>query len=261
MQKPKHLDIEYASQFKDRSIVDAYHHRPAYPAEVFTILTNLMAGGPRAVLDVGCGTGDLARNLAPLVERVDAVDFSQNMIEKGKSLPGGDHPNLNWIYGRVEEVPLHPPYALVTAGESLHWMEWDIVLPLFRKILVPGGYLAIVGRIGNPKPWDAELRAIIPQFATNKDYQPYDLIEELELRGLFQKRGEIHTTPVPFVQSVDNYIESFHSMNGFSRDRMGEEMATAFDDAVRNAVSSFQKDGQLTMSVSGGVVWGIPGRI
>ena len=139
--KPSHLGLKYAEQFKDPSLVAVYHRRRPYPDEAISKLVALVTGEPRTSLDVGCGTGDLARRLVHHVERVDAVDFSFPMIDKGRTLPGGDHPRLNWIYGRVEEVALRPPYALITAGESLYWMKWEIVFPLFQCILTPGGIL------------------------------------------------------------------------------------------------------------------------
>jgi ubiquinone/menaquinone biosynthesis C-methylase UbiE len=133
--KPSHLGLKYAEQFKDLSLVEVYHYRRPYPDEAINKLVALVTDEPRTILDVGCGTGDLARRLVNQVDRVDAVDFSAPMIEKGRMLPGGDHPRLNWIYGRVEEITLQPPYALITAGESLHWMAWEIVLPRFQRIL------------------------------------------------------------------------------------------------------------------------------
>jgi len=63
---------------------------------------------------------------------------------KGKQLPGGDHPHLHWLCGRVEKIALKLPYALITAGVSLHWMDWQIVLPLFCELLMPGSYLAVI---------------------------------------------------------------------------------------------------------------------
>ena len=36
--KPKHLGPDYADQFKDRSVADAYVNYPPYPAEVFEVL-------------------------------------------------------------------------------------------------------------------------------------------------------------------------------------------------------------------------------
>ena len=89
-------------------------------------------------------------------------------------------------------------------------------------------------------------------------YRPYDLIEELEKRGLFAKRGEIHTPPVTFLQSVPDYIESIHSRNGFSRDRMPPAGAAAFDAEVARLVSPWTKDGLLELQITGRVVWGLP---
>ena len=121
--KPRSFAAHYASHFKDAGIIEAYHHRPPYTAELFEILSDLIVDTPRVVLDAGCGPGDIARGLVDYVERVDAVDFSKGMIEKGRDLPGGTRPVVNWILGRMEDVALSPPYSLVTAGDSLGWME------------------------------------------------------------------------------------------------------------------------------------------
>ena len=69
--KPKHLGQEYASQFQDQSVVDAYRHRPPYPPQTFEILAGLIRSEPKIVLDIGCGTGKIARGLAP--DRIEIV--------------------------------------------------------------------------------------------------------------------------------------------------------------------------------------------
>lgn len=256
-QKPEHIEAAYAESFKDASVVEAYRYRPPYPAEVFALLLELLRGESRRVLDVGCGTGKIARNLVEHVEQVDAVDFSQRMIEQGKRLPNGAHPGLRWLYGRVEDVALEPPYGLVTAAASLHWMDWHVVLPRFQEALGAGGYLAIVGYETEPDPWSL-LSEIIPQYKTTPDYQSYDLIGELEQRGLFTKVGEKRTAPVSFVQSVDDYVESYHSRSGFSRERMGPEHATVFDRGARKILSNSYSDGMIPFQVFSDVVWGLP---
>jgi trans-aconitate methyltransferase len=256
--KPKHLGPEYAAQFTDAAIVAAYHHRPPYPAGVFDILAALAIDEPRAVLDIGCGTGDVARPLAAKVARLDAVDRSTAMIEKGRGLPGGDRPNLAWIVGDAEDAPLRPSYALITAGESLHWMAWEIVMPRFQRALTPRGCLALVSRTEAPPPWRERLGPIIQRYSTNRDYQPYNIVDELERRALFQKLGVESTAPVAFTQSITSYIESFHSRNGLSRDRLTAAAAAAFDDEVRRLVTAFCGDGEVTLQITGRVVWGRP---
>jgi SAM-dependent methyltransferase len=256
--KPKGLTEAYAAQFQDEAVVAAYPNRPPYPDAVFRQCVELIGSGPPAVLDLGCGTGDVARRLAPLVGHVDAVDLSQRMIALGKTLPGGDAPNLRWVVGRAEDAPLVPPYGLVTAGESMHWMAWEVVLPRVREALVPGALLAMVARGEDRSPWRDALSTLISRYSTNKDFRPYDVIEELTRRNLFAERGRRVFDALPFEQPVSAYVESIHSRNGFSRDRMAPEDAAAFDEAVRALVTPFAREGMLRLEVGGEMVWGEP---
>ena len=102
--KPSHYSADYAAWFQDPLVIAAYPARPPYPEQVFELLASLVLDAPRAVVDVGCGPGDLARPLAPLVERVDAVDFAAGMLELGQSLPGGDASNVRWIHAGGRSV-------------------------------------------------------------------------------------------------------------------------------------------------------------
>jgi len=257
--KPKHLGPEYAAQFADDSVAGAYHHRIPYPPDVFAILAGLLGDGPRAVLDVGCGTGEIARPLLPLVDRVDAVDPSAAMIARGRALPGGDNPRLRWIVGRAEDAPLDPPYGLITAGSSIHWLDWDVALPRFRSLLASQGYLALLYPEARPVPWAAELQHIIDRYSTNRDYAPYDIVAELTARGLFHVRGTQVTAPIAFTQPLAAYIESFHAMNGFSRERMTPQAAADFDAAVRALVGPFCPTGQVRLEAMATVTWGVQG--
>jgi len=258
--RPEFWGARHSERFTDPSIIAAYRHRPPYPEALIERLVALITDEPRAVLDVGCGPGNLARPLLRHVARVDAVDVSPGMIAMGKSLPDGNDPRLHWFIGSAEETPLRPPYALVTAGASLHWMDWAVALPRFADALTPNGVLAIVGVDEADEPWTPAIRAIIPRYSTNPDFAPLDLIGELERRGLFEKRGEYITEPQPLVRSVDDFIEWFHSMSSFSRDRMTPEAVAAFDAALRDAVAPYVRDGLLDTHVIGRMTWGRPLR-
>jgi SAM-dependent methyltransferase len=257
--RPARWSPEVGEAFQFRGVASAYRHRPTYPPAVFDVLIGLVAGEPRAVLDLGCGTGNVARPLAPLVDRVDAVDVSAAMVEEGKRLPGGDHARLTWIVGRAEDAPLRPPYALVTAGESLHWMEWDVVLPRMRDALTPDGLLAIVD-VSFVGGWGQEVVELLKRYNTLKEWSSgFDLVAVLEQRGLFQVQGRTQTEPVPFRQSVDEYVESFHARATLSRERMGSDDAAAFDAAVRRVVVDRGGE-EVELDVVGEVIWGNPLR-
>ena len=256
--KPEHFGTYYAEAFKDQQVVEAYRYRPPYPQEVFALLASLVIDEPGAVLDVGSGSGDIARPLVELVERVDAVDFSQNMIAKGKQLPNGNHAQLHWIYGKVEEVALAPPYALITAGSSIHWPAWEIAFPRFHQMLTPNGSLALIYRRILPMPWESEIRKILARFSDRQDHRGSNAIKELEARGFLQKLGEKETAPIPFSQSLADYIEGLHSRSGFSRERMGQQKAADLDQQVKTLLQPFHQDGILPLQVVASVTWGKP---
>jgi len=267
--KPSHLSGDYGAWFKDPLIAAAYPARPPYPEAAIQLLAGLAVDAPRAVLDVGCGTGDIARHLAPLVERVDAVDFSTAMVERGQQLPGGQAENLHWILRALEEVPLAASYALVTAGESLHWMDWPVVLPRFAELLTPNGVLAIIER-----DWEhvasmrERLLPIVERYSPVRDYVQYDMVAGLEQRGLFIRLRRQRTVPEPWLPTVDEYLECRHSQRGLSRTHMGPEAASAFDSAIRVALDELcqqgevnQRDGRLQLTVDATVTWGKPVRL
>lgn len=259
LRKPDFLGPQVASAFQDPSVVMAYQYRPTYPASVFDLLAELVIDSPRHVLDAGCGTGLLARHLVERVDRVDAVDISERMIEQGKRLPQGDDPSLTWSVGRIEEVPLHPPYALITTGDSLHWMDWEVVLPRFARFLTPHGSLAILGVNQLPPPWSTDLSLICQRYTTVPDKQvSYDFIKVIENGGLFQSVERRRTEPVGFTQSLEDYIESFHGRASFSRDRMLRANAAAFDAHIRALVSPFCQKGAVSLQIVTEIVWGKP---
>ncbi len=258
MQRPAHLTETNAGRFKSRSVVDHYHLRLPYPDETYEILANLMSESLQIVLDVGTGTGPIARHLVEFVDRVDALDYSAAMVERGKSMPNGDHPRLNWIIGPAETAPLNPPYSLIIAGDSLHWMDWDVVFARFAQALSQEGYVVITGRNEVNLPWQAELVELIPRYSLIRNFERFNLADELQKRDLFELVGSQLTQPESNLQSVEDYIGSWHSRSSFPLDVMKPEDALAFDNALREMVASYASDGMLELSTQADLTWGRP---
>ncbi len=268
---PGHTDTDYGGWFQDELIVEVYDRRPPYPEELIRLLadlagpTDLAGDAPhRAVLDIGCGTGELARRLAPLVDRVDAVDRSAAMLARGRELPGGDSPKLRWSQGTAEDAELDPPYALITAGQSLHWMDWDVALPRLARAAVPNAVLAVVERSWDgPPAMSSRLGEIFARLSPVREYRRRDVPGELERHGHFTKLGERVCGPEAWHPTVEEFVEARHSQVGGSRTHMGEATVAEFDRAVRDLLDDLVAAGEirrvgdrLDLRVEGQITWG-----
>ncbi len=107
-------------------------------------------------------------------------------------------------------------------------------------------------------PWFDEVQTLIERYSTNRAYQSYNLIAELEQRGLFEQHGVHLSEAVSFEQSVESYIESIHSRNGFSRDRITHQAATDFDAEVRGLLVERCPDGTVQFNLVARIVFGRP---
>jgi SAM-dependent methyltransferase len=264
--KPRHLGPEYGAQFADPSVVAAYPKRPPYPEAVFDLLAEFAGERPRTVaLDLGAGTGDITWRLAKRVAEVDAVEPSNEMIAAALARNQNSEEvatNVRWFASTAEDFEAPRRYSLVVAGESLHWMEWDRLLPRIAGLLEPDGVLAVVvDRILTDLPWRDALLELISDYSTNQVYQRFDLAAELTSRGLFRERGRRTCIEPSFSQSVHDYVESFHSRNGFSRDRMDAAATARFDAEVLRLVLRHCPGGIVSGAVQSTVFWGSPSEL
>ncbi|MFC6084180.1 class I SAM-dependent methyltransferase [Sphaerisporangium aureirubrum] len=123
-------------------------HRPPYPAELIGGLAVTFGLGPgTGVLDLGCGSGQLALPLSRTGSVVWAVDPDPDMIAEGvREQAEGGYGDVRWILGRGEALrPAGlPGLRLCTMGASFHWMDRDLVLKTLDEMIEPDGGVALV---------------------------------------------------------------------------------------------------------------------
>ncbi|MER7250240.1 class I SAM-dependent methyltransferase [Kribbella sp. NPDC000426] len=250
---------ELATTFQQEAVAKAYQHRPPYPDEVFDRLEALITDEPRRVLDIGAGEGAIARPLAPRVEHVDAIDFSAPMVEAGRERPGGDRSNITWQVNAIETADLEGPYALVTAGASIHWMPWEETFARIVPHLTPNAQLVVIEHGPVEMPWWDGVVAAIQLHSRKKDHDPkYSVVEAIRDRGLLELNGTVLTAPVTYHQKVADYVEQFHSTSSLARDLMTPEEAADFDARVEEAVRPYATDGVLALKIQAELSWGRP---
>lgn len=116
--------------------------RPGYPDVLYDVLEELVGGlGGMAVADVGAGTGIATAALAARGADVVAVEPSLAMVGR-LGLPA--------VSARAEALPLRSASVeLLTCAQAWHWVEPALAVSECRRVLRPGGHLALWWNISN----------------------------------------------------------------------------------------------------------------
>lgn len=100
------------------------------------------------VADIGCGTGNAAEVLAPLVTKVVAIDQSEAMLSAArKRLKGVE--NVEFVRGDVEKLPLKDAsvHAAVCVLVLHHIEDPTVACREMARVLKPGGVCLIVDMV------------------------------------------------------------------------------------------------------------------
>ncbi len=138
---------------------DYERFRPSYPEAA---IRYLLAGlpEPTQVADIGCGTGISARLLAAAGAEVVGVEPNGPMRERALAAAGGPR----YVEGTAEATGLADDSVdLVVCAQSFHWFDGEPALAEFRRILKPGGRLALMWNmrqdaVGFGKPYAAVVK-------------------------------------------------------------------------------------------------------
>ncbi len=118
---------------------------------------------PNTIIDLGCGTGLLTRELVKDGRRVIGIDPSAQMLEHGKQQPGGE--KIEWILGDSAQLgqlfvdsKSTADLAIMTSNVAQVFLddgEWQATLNNLAKALKPGGTLAFESRNPVAKGWES----------------------------------------------------------------------------------------------------------
>ncbi len=137
---------EHTERFSGR-VKEYAQFRAGYPAgEIRELLCNAcgLEAGWR-VADVGAGTGMLATVFLEGGNEVVAVEPNAAMRAACEELQGR-YPALEVVDGTAERTGLNEgSVRLVAAGRAFHWFEPEETAREFRRVLEPGGWVALVG--------------------------------------------------------------------------------------------------------------------
>lgn len=104
-------------------------------------------------LDVGCGTGDLARLLATRATSVHAIDSAQAIVAQARELTTPSAPVSYTVADALTGIPAGS-YDVITCVATIHHLTFTEALTCFRQHLAPGGTLIVIGLAHAQTPTD-----------------------------------------------------------------------------------------------------------
>jgi SAM-dependent methyltransferase len=128
-----------------RTADDYSRHRAGFPDELADRLARLGIGGPgQDVVDLGTGTGSLARLFALRGATVTGVDPAAPLLDKARLLDARVGVEVRYVEGAAERTGLADDSAdVVTAGQCWHWFRAAEATAEVRRLLRPGGTVVI----------------------------------------------------------------------------------------------------------------------
>lgn len=229
--------------------VEFYDYREPYPSVFFDVVAKRLALRlDAALLDIGCGPGNLAIGFAPFVGNCTAIDPESQMLQAARKAASEAGVNVTFLQTRLEDLPLpNNAFDFVTIGRALHWLDRDTALPLLERILPVGGQLAICGSTGSKSPaneWFESYKRVRNAWSNEDNEARYKIdMDAWFAPSRFRRIDDIR---VPYNQKVtiDDLIKRALSFSTSSPAVLREKQQK-FEQELCAALEPFARDGEL----------------
>ena len=134
------MDIQFGKTAQDYA-----RHRAGFPPVLMERLTPFNIGLPgQRVLDIGTGTGTLARLFALQGSDVQAIDPSPELLEQAQLLDQAADVEIAYSVGQAEKSGLKGgQFDIIAAGQCWHWFDAPAACHEIKRLLKPGGRILI----------------------------------------------------------------------------------------------------------------------
>ena len=225
------------------------------------------AAGAGRLLDLACGTGQLAFALRPWFAEVWAADQEPDMVEvvaaKAAAEAGSGGGRVRPVVVSAESLDAPPGYfSLVVIGNAFHRLRRDLVAGRAHGWLQPGGFLALCwsmsGQLGS-RDWQHAFNALLGRWRAElgvEDRVPAHWEQARRQRpdaDVLTKAGfELVAQPEFSVEhrwTVPELAGFARSLSVLPTDAL-EDHAAAFDQSLAAELAPYAEDGYLTETVS-----------
>jgi len=127
---------------------ELYQSNHAFVWELVRDLMALLAPAPgERILDAGCGTGQIAAEIARAGASVVGVDNSPAMVERARR----NYPDIPFEIQDLRSLPYQAEFDAVFSNAALHWVQpaGDAAASIARALKPGGRFVAEFGARGN----------------------------------------------------------------------------------------------------------------
>ncbi len=118
--------------------------RLGYPADLVGFLFATAALEPgSAMLEIGCGTGQLTENLARSGYALTAIDLGPAMVAAARRRLAGAEVSFRVTSFEALAAPAGS-FGLIVSGTAFHWLDPEVRVRKSAQLLRPGGWLALL---------------------------------------------------------------------------------------------------------------------
>ncbi len=128
-----------------QTAADYIRYRAGFPDAIFDRLASYQVGvSGQRILDVGTGTGTLARGFALRGCAVTALDPADEMMQAARHLDAEAGVSIQYVRAPAEHTGLASgTFDSVTAGQCWHWFDRPRAAAELKRVLRPDGKLVI----------------------------------------------------------------------------------------------------------------------
>lgn len=165
--------------------------RPSYPAELFQdIFEYSKIGKSSSLLEIGIGTGQATLPFLELGCNITAVELGSDLAEYSK-VKFASYENLNIINADFIEADLKSGcYDMIYCATAFHWLPQEEAYNKIKKLLKPGGTLALFWNHPFPNRADDEVN-----MASRQVYDKYRATDkpltEFSEKDLKKRKAEL----------------------------------------------------------------------
>ncbi len=149
------LDLHYV----DPRLVDLYDYDNPRGADTEFYLRLAAELDARRIVDLGCGTGVLTRELAIDGRKVIGIDPAPAMLATARRQPGAER--VQWVEGDcsvLASLGMQAADLVIMTGNVAQVFlddgEWMVTLQAIHAVLRPGGHLAFESRNPDDRAWE-----------------------------------------------------------------------------------------------------------